>query len=173
MVEQIESRPNGTKQDYETPPDLLGAIRSRFGVIAWDLAAVASTCKADNPHCFFGPGSPSGGEDALAQVWDNLEGTIWLNPPYRNIEPWANMARRSLAQVRLDESRLDRHNWRLLMLTPASVGSNWYAMHVHRHARVLALRPRISFVGTDGTDRRDYILSIYGETPGFDVWRWK
>ena len=49
-------RPHRSTQDVETPEDFIAAVRARFGVIAWDLAATAATCKADAPRSYYGPG---------------------------------------------------------------------------------------------------------------------
>lgn len=58
------------------------------------------------------------------------------------------------------------------LLVPASVGSRWFAEHVHGWARVLALSGRLSFDGI-APFPKDLILAVYGEPPGFDVWDWR
>jgi hypothetical protein len=58
------------------------------------------------------------------------------------------------------------------MLTPASVSTEWFNDSVHGQALVLAIRPRIKFVGHADPYPKDLILSCYGEPPGFDTWRW-
>ena len=61
----------------------------------------------------------------------------------------------------------------LLLLVPASVGSNWYAENIHGRALVLALSPRVRFVGHSGPFPKDLILAAYGKATGFDCWRWR
>ena len=145
-----------------TPPELLDAVRKRFGLLSWDLAANASNAVV--PDGYFGPGSLW--PDSLAETWDRLQGNLWLNPEYTNIKPWAKKAAeyRGLGTV--------------LMLVPASVGSTWFADHVHGKALVLALRPRVTFVGHTQPFPKDLVLCVYAPhdpriKPGFDLWQWR
>ena len=64
---------------------------------------------------------------------------------------------------------------RILLLTPASVGSRWFADHVWGHALVLALSPRLTFVGETHPYPSDLILSVYDPEMerGFAPWRWR
>jgi hypothetical protein len=49
----------------------------------------------------------------------------------------------------------------------------WFAQHVHDKALIVALRPRLTFVGHATPFPKDIILAIFGEQPGFDTWRWQ
>jgi len=148
----------GSKQDYGTPLDFLRAVHNRFGLLSWDLACTSENCKAPAGFYF------DQGEDALAQPWGGLLGNLWLNPEFANIEPWA---------AKLAAECRDRSAF-ALFLTPASVGANWYARHVHGKAFVLGLSPRLTFEGTSDPYPKDLILSVYGfGLHGFDTWRWK
>lgn len=148
-------RPGRSKQDYGTPSDLLAAVEQRFGDITVDLAASRENAVVSS---FFDER-----EDALAQDWTALRGVLWLNPPFAKIAPWAA---KCVASVGRDRT--------IVMLTPASVGAGWFAAHVHGSALVLALSPRLTFVGCDAPYPKDCMLSVYGaHAPGFDVWRWK
>jgi hypothetical protein len=164
-------KPGRSEQEVSTPIEFIDAVRARFGHLAWDLAATMGTSRADYLSNFYGPGSRAG-EDALRQDWTKLTGTLWLNCPFGRIEPWVEKARVSAAEVAADPDRRDRHDWRLCMLVPASVGSNWFADHVHRRALVLALRPRLTFVSHRQPFPKDLALLVYGERPGFDCWKW-
>lgn len=153
---------HNSKQDYETPDEFLTAVIVRFGKIGWDLAATADnavTMKGWN-H-FYGPGSPHH-EDSLAPDCMWMPSFLnWLNPPYANIADWAKKA---------DESGV-----KVLMLVPASVGSEWFAKHVNGKHYVLGLRPRLTFKGTPDPYPKDLMLvcfNFYG-FKGFDTWRWK
>lgn len=139
-------------QDYRTPRGFLDAVVRRFGPLAFDLAA--------SPENTVAPVYFHEADDSLAQDWSTLPGNLWLNPPYDRIEPWA---RRCAATERLFGL--------LLLLVPASVGSRWFAQHVHQHALVLALRPRLCFDGRHSFPK-DLMLCCFGLPPGFDVWRW-
>lgn len=145
-----------SKQDYGTPWEFIRAVVHRFGLLHWDLAASEENRKADSFFCE--------ADDSLAQDWTRLDGNLWLNPPFANIAPWAEKC--ALAATR-------RRGF-ILFLTPASVGANWFADHVHRRALVLGLSPRLTFEGTTDPYPKDLILSVFGYgVSGFDTWRWR
>jgi len=141
-----------SKQDYGTPWEFIRAVEARFGPITFDLAAHAGNAK----HFFYYTEE----EDSLAQDWHLLEGNLWLNPEFRKITPWAA---KCAAECALGA--------RVPFLVPASVGSNWFADHVYGHALVLPVRPRLSFDGKSPYPK-DMMLCMYGETPGFEPWKW-
>lgn len=154
-----------SKQDYGTPWEFIHAVVGRFGPIVWDLAAHAGNTKHENYY--------SAADDTLVQPWAERHpsGNLWLNPEFGNIEPYA-------AKCAL-ESR-NRHGF-IFMLTPASIGTDWFASHTKGKAIVLGLSPRIPFDGmpvnkkgkVDGYPK-DLMLSVYGYgLHGFDTWRWK
>lgn len=149
-------RPGRSRQDYGTPVDFLEAVALRWGIPDLDLAASPSNTVAERFY--------TEADDSLSKPWDGRR--MWLNPPFARIEPWAwNCAKWA--------ARGDAHpDARLLFLVPASVGANWFADFVIGKALVLALSPRLTFVGCDQPYPKDCILAVYGETPGFDVWRW-
>lgn len=59
---------------------------------------------------------------------------LWLNPPYNEIPKWAQKCKREAA-----------HGAKIVMLTPASVGSNWFLDNVFGQAVVVFLRGRVIF----------------------------
>jgi phage N-6-adenine-methyltransferase len=143
-----------SKQDYATPREFLDAVEKRFGTIRHDLAA-----SGENKACedYFDEH-----RDSLEQDWAALTGVLWLNPPFGNVAPWAKKCADSASP-----------RTRILLLVPASVGTEWYAEHVHHDAMVYALRPRICFDGKNPFPK-DLILAAYGfGVRGFDLWRWK
>lgn len=142
-----------SKQDYETPEDFMDAVIHRFGSISFDLAASVDNTKAY--HYF------TEEQDSLKQSWHELGGLLWLNCPFNNITPWARKCAEEAAR-----------GAKILFLTPASVGANWFADYVHRKALVLALNPRLCFDGKNPYPK-DCVLSVYNLEHGFDVWRWK
>lgn len=157
-------KPGRSKQDYQTPPELLAAIKRDFSVGQWgfDLAA-----NANNAVCpwWFGPGSAHG-ENALEQDWGALNqwpgSDLWLNPPFSNIDPWSEKCSTSIRVGRI------------FLLVPASVGSNWYQAHVHGQAHVVATSPRVTFVGCEDPYPKDLVLAVFGPVRGgFSTWRWK
>ncbi len=154
-------KPGKSRQDYGTPLPFIRAVEARFGSLDWDLAA-----HARNSRCgefFYGPGSKHA-EDSFSVVWAarHPKGNLWLNPPFSDIAPWAEKC--------ADEAK--RRRGLIFLLTPASIGSEWFAEHVHRKAMVLALRPRLSFDGK-APYPKDLILAVHGlGLHGFDTWRW-
>lgn len=162
MNELIRTGPSIAKgksrQDYATPPDFLAAVERRFGRITHDLAAHSGN---NVVPAYYGPGSAIG-EDSLEQQWGALEGTLWLNPPFGNIAPWAAKC----CSIR------ERSGWTLL-LSPASVSTEWFALHCEGQALVIPLRPRIVFVGEKNGYPSDLMLCAFGHrVSGFQSWRW-
>lgn len=144
-------------QDIGTPRVFLDAVELRFGPLCFDLAASAVNAKA--PMCF------GVVDDSLSQDWTNLPGTLWLNPPFGNIAPWARKCAQSTEAPHVFR--------RILMLVPASVGSRWFAQYVHGKAMVLALVGRMAFEGHKQTFPKDLMLVEYGGWRGFDTWEWR
>jgi phage N-6-adenine-methyltransferase len=146
-----------SKQDYGTPWDFINAVQARFGALDVDLAASEENAKART-----WVGETVGSLVVhWAKTWPS--GNMWLNPPYADISPWAEKC--------AAESRL--RTGLILFLTPASVGSEWFAAHVYGKAMVFGLRPRLTFDGTDAPYPKDLILSVFGMgMNGFDTWRW-
>jgi phage N-6-adenine-methyltransferase len=153
-------KPHRSVQEVATPRAFLDAVEAKFGALSWDLAA-----NAENSVCgqwFYGPGSKHA-EDSLSAPW-NHEGVAWLNPPYSDITSWAKKC-----------SAESRNGARILLLVPASVGSEWFAHYVWPRAMTYALRPRLTFVGHTAPYPKDLILCHYAPdvTPGFELWRWR
>lgn len=142
-----------SKQDYATPWEVVRAVERRFGTITWDLAASRGNAKAVQFY--------TEADDAFTMRWHRLGGLLWLNPPYANITPWA---RRCFEEWEAGA--------RIALLVPAAVGSVWFAKWVYQKALVLPLRPRFSFDGVH-VYPKDVMVCMYGETPGFEPWRWK
>jgi site-specific DNA-methyltransferase (adenine-specific) len=150
-------KPGQSEQTVQTPRDFMDAVVGLFGAMTFDLAATS-----DNAQCerFF-----SAADDSLKQDWTALDGNLWLNPPYENIDPWAAKCALSSPPGQVDR--------RIFLLVPASVGSAWFAMHVHEKALVLAFRPRLKFVGHSKSYPKDCALAVFGEPPAFETWRWR
>lgn len=152
-----------SKQDYRTPPEFIEAVTERFGRPTFDLCATDGE-QVEGCEWF----SPA--QDSLRQDWELHDGymqtwtVVWLNPPFANITPWAEKLTRECRHLR---------RW-TLMLVPASVGTEWFAQHIHGKALVLGLSPRMKFVGCDTPFMKDLMLVCVGfGVVGFDTWRWK
>ena len=152
-------RPHRSEQLVETPADFLEAVTDRFGHLEFDLACSEENKKAE--HGFNFPDI-----NALTTTWSACSTNLcWLNPPYEDIESWVKKC--SVESTAFTSGRI-------LLLVPASVGSEWFRKYVHGHAYVLALSPRLKFVGHTSSYPKDLMLCIYGgKVPGFNCWRWK
>lgn len=164
-----KQKPGRSRQDYETPRELFSAVERRFGPFVFDLAASSRNSKCNEYY--------NSRVDSLKQDWSQLRGNLWLNPPFANIDPWAAKCKLSRINLAVLEHKAGQYQSPaatcIFLLTPASVGSNWFMEHVWGHALVLALNPRLTFVGETAPYPKDCILSVYGMTPGFEIWRWK
>lgn len=155
-----------TKQDYGTPREFIDAVERRFGVLVADLAAHEGNAKCEDYI--------DERENSLAVAWASRwpEANLWLNPPF---------ALNTLFAAKCAVEAARRHGL-ILFLTPASIGTDWFAEHVNRRAIVLGLSPRIRFEGMSANPKtgkvdgytKDLMLSVFGcGLSGFDVWRWK
>lgn len=160
-------KPGRSKQDYGTPWEFIRAVEARWGCLDIDLAARADNAKAP---LFITPE-----EDSLTTLWSRHSARYaWLNPPFAKLWEWAHRCRCYAEDFR-------KAGGRIFLLTPASIGSDWFAEHVHGKALVLGLRPRMIFDGTPPNPKtgkpdpypKDLMLSVFGETSGFDTWKWK
>ncbi len=158
-------KPGKSKQDYGTPPDFLDAVEDRFGDLTWDCAATAENSVVDGGRFF-----SEAGANALTVDWRHYfkreaSPLLWFNPTFAGIgHLWAPLVARWTLEL----------PWlRLLLLTPAAVGSEWYRKHVEDKAMVLPLNPRMTFVGETDPYPKDLMLSCFGfGVTGFKQWRW-
>ncbi len=145
-----------SKQDFGTPWSLIGAVQERFGKIGFDLAASAENTKHQRFYSI--------ADNALVQDWGKLEGLglLWLNPEFRDIRPWAEKCLLHASKVRV------------AMLTPASVGANWYRVFVFKRADTSFLNDRITFDGAEYAFPKDCMISVFGPAMSgqFEVWSW-
>lgn len=154
-----------SKQDYSTPDDFLAVVRSKFGPLTFDLAADEDNCKANRPDARNGVKPYFTSEDnSLSCDWNPLFGTLWLNPPFNDIKPWVE-------KCAWESSRPDRNFSRILLLVPASVGSEWFAKHVFGRSRIYMLIGRLSFDGKAPYPKDTILCSYPGE--GVELWRWR
>lgn len=149
-----QQRPGESEQVVGTPPEFLIAVEHRFGPIAFDLAATPQNAVA---RSFF-----TEERNSLVQNWSRIHGNLWLNPPFENIDPWAEKCARERFAAR----------WTLL-LVPASIGANWWRDHVLNKGMVFGI-PRLTFVGHTQTYPKDLACIAYGfGVSGNDWWDWR
>lgn len=157
-----KQQPGKSKQDYGTPRAFLRASERLLCIRGYTVDLAASHENKVVHRAFT--------EDSLSKDWEDAieSGWGWLNPPFGDIAPWADKASSCGARV--------------AMLVPASVGSNWWAAHVHGRAYVVFLQGRLTFVGTPPDPKtgkpdpypKDCALLLFGGTgPGYTVWDWR
>lgn len=147
-----------SNQAYATPPNFIRACETHFGRrVVWDLAANAANTKAER---FYDEEMNS-----LVQPWHEISapgGMLWLNPPFDDIGPWAKKCSVEATWGGCPP---------IVMLTPASVGSNWFRDYVHKKARVVFLNGRIKFLGSSDPYPKDLMLSVFGlGAPDLRIW---
>lgn len=151
-----EQKPGRSVQTYATPRPFLCAAAAMLRIQAFAIDLAASRNNTVSPVYF------TEADNALACAWPD-KGWCWLNPPFGRLAPWVE---------KCDEAR--ERGVRVAALLPASVGSNWYARHVHGKAFVLFLRPRLTFVGETAPYPKDLMLCLYdGPRVGSAVWDWR
>lgn len=185
-----------SKQDYKTQSDLMAAITGRFGPITFDLAALAAN--AQSPNYFAPCTGPEGplpfdpkayGIDAFDHDWakistnthrrDGFIGLSWLNCEFNDIATWAERCYREA-----------QRGANILLLTPASVGANWFSELIAPYADTYLLKPRLSFIPKQ-TYNKDCMLSHFvstevrntgkfavvgapeGNVRSLEIWNWK
>lgn len=147
--------------EHGTPWAFIQAVNSKFGPIAFDLAATLLNSKAQHAGMYFDENS-----DSLTRNWHKIDGLLWLNPPFANIAPWAEKCR---AEMKLGAE--------ILLLVPASVGANWYWEHVHGIAEEYSVG-RMTFEGSSDPYPKDLLLAHYrpglGHHPKpMERWKWQ
>lgn len=156
-------KPGRSKQDYGTPWALIHAINRRFGPLGGDLAAHRHNHKVASYL--------DESMNSLTVDWaDWLAGGIgWLNPPFATISPWA---KKCVAE--------GKRGARIILLTPASVGANWFVDVLWPNAaKVMPLTPRLTFEGESMPYPKDCMLTLLGPWPlrglgpVFEPWRWR
>jgi phage N-6-adenine-methyltransferase len=163
-------KPHRSIQVVSTPWALIDYVESRWGKLTWDLAATAGNCKVRFPgfektvnrDARYGPGAPF--EDALRMNWGRKKGTLWLNPEFGNIAPFAEHS----AETQLHP------NSRIVMLVPAAVGTLWWANFVDKKADVEFIRPRVVFRKHKQGYVKDLALCVYNHlrTHSYSCARW-
>ena len=153
MAKPPRQKPGKSKQDYQTPVELLRAVKTRLRIDRFDYDLAASP---ENAVCrqYY-----TEKDNALIQPWGLGEGWDWCNPPFAKLAPWVMKAYETGSKI--------------CMLVPASVGSNWWDKWVHNKAYVLFLNPRLTFVGCNSPYPKDCAILLYGlGKVGYDVWKW-
>lgn len=154
-----------SKQDVGTPREFIAAVEAKYGKLHLDLASTPELAKCD---AYITPE-----EDTFKVDWveildervltNEFYPNSWLNPPFKRLKPWMERCFNYSAEMNI------------LVLVPASTGSNWFADYVFKKAHVDFIRPRLIFEGETDPYPKDLMLVRYGPnvSPGFDCWKWK
>jgi phage N-6-adenine-methyltransferase len=156
MAKMPVQKPHSSKQDYETPPELIASVQRRFGVIDFDLAASPENAKALR---FF-----TKTDDAIQQNWSlgPRVRVAWCNPEFAHCEDYAKKA----SEVRW------LRRWTLLLVPMGT--QDWACEFLWGKAYVLKLNGRVTFVGADQGYPKDLVLAVYGfGVAGEEVWDWR
>ena len=155
-----EQKPGSSRQDWQTPPEFLDAVRMRLLIDEFILDAAATDANTVSGRWL----TPE--IDGLSQPWsfDHDPGWTWCNPPYSNLELWTAKA---VAEAKQGAN--------VAMLVPASVGANWWRDNVDPYAYKIFLNGRITFVGADAPYPKDCALLLYVPwvAKGWSTWSWR
>lgn len=167
-----------SEQVVSTPWSFIKAVERKFTTIAVDLAATHTNAKA---RIFISPEI-----DTFKQDWGKwLKGGLgWLNPEFDPMVKWVELC-----------ARQQQNGATFLVLTPASISTNWFWDHVQPYATVYSVSPRIPFEGQHnlfppnhlraGQRKcepscpgcrpypKDLMLSHYCAEPSHELQRWK
>ena len=144
-----------SEQTVTTPQDFFDAVQSRFGTFRVDLAA----------HIFNAQCSVflDEAQDSLKQEWYKHKGNLWLNPPFKRIEPWVKKAHL--------ESLLGA---KVFVLVPASLCTKWFKYWVEGKCMVWLLEERLKFEGHETIYPKELMLLQYDrDLRGLGFWSWK
>lgn len=153
---------NKTDQDVGTDPKFFEIANKQFN-FGWDLACTKDNdliTKNDEREGWYYPN-----HNSLDLDWTMFDqyGWLWLNPPYKDIAPWA--------QKCAEESQKGA---KIVMLTPASVGSQWFAKWAYPYAYIRMLTGRLTFKGHETPYPKDCMISIFDNFhKGIDLWNWR
>ena len=142
-------------QVESTPSDFFSALENRFGKMKVDLAADSFNAKC---NIFI-----SKYLDSLDCDWWRHKGNLWLNPPFRHIEPWVKKA--------YTERTVENQ---IFVLIPSSLCTNWYRDWVDNKCMVHLLQGRLKFDGHSTIYPKELMLLQYKVgIRGMGFWDWK
>lgn len=114
-------------QERTTPQWLLDYIREAFG----------SKIALDPCHCATALTNPlkayTEADDGLASPW-NVDGLVFVNPPYKKVMPWIEKA--------LEETSVNKH---IVFLLNACTDTKWFHHALDSGASVCLLKGRLKF----------------------------
>lgn len=133
-----------TKSDgWATPRVVFDRIAAEFGPFDLDPCADAGNAKAQSFYTVE--------QDGLSLPWT---GTVFVNPPFSNIEAWVEKAYQASVLGAV-----------VVMLIPARTGAGWWHRWVQGRARVKFLRGRIKYEGAPHNAPFDSCVAVFESLP--------
>lgn len=140
--------PTQTRDDWKTPPKIWRPLSEALG--GFDLDPCSSPAADDIAEKRFI-------ENGLKREWT---GCVWVNPPFSDIDPWAEKCVTETASGRVETA---------ILLVPDRTDTQWYHKHILRHAEVICVHEgRIQFYGDDGREANAPMgvhFAVFGSTP--------
>lgn len=167
MNEPSPKNKNETKQDYGTDKKFWKVLNSKYD-FEWDLACTKENCLVRSGASHYGYDYPE--YNAFEYTWHNMSGWLYLNPPFSDIRPWVQKCYEESLQ-----------GAKIVLLTPASVGSKWFNDFVFNKAYVFFLKGRLTFEGMKPNPKtgkvdpypKDCMISVFDNFhTGFNIWEW-
>lgn len=138
-------------QDRATPWAFMEFVNRMFP-ICFDLAAHDKNYK----HAGFFTEEDNSLEQDWSRLYRGMEfnskghaNYLWLNPPFKTVTPWM-------------EKCAGESYCKIVTLTLASRGTNWYHEFVKPFALSLILKNRLTFIGETQPFTKELMLNIYG-----------
>ncbi len=159
-------------QDYTTPPELVQYFARSNGVeLILDLAA-----STENARCPFFITKERDEANELPVDWAVELMTVanhadlvhaysgaWLNPPFKRCAPFMERA-----------AKAGEEGAKIITLTLASLGTDWYRKWVKPYALSLILEERVRFLGQPDDYPKELMVSFYGfGRTGLGWTKWK
>jgi phage N-6-adenine-methyltransferase len=133
-----------------TPKNLIRTLQNAIGgLFDLDPAAGAEECKISEKRF-------TKEDNGLAQDWGESHDTVWLNPPYSDLETW-------LKKVISEINRPDQRSPSLILcLLPSNTSTQWFQNLVTQSSYLCFIEGRLSFTNTDQSSPFANILAVYG-----------
>lgn len=116
------------KEDWETPQKMFEELNDKYH-FTYDLAANDINTKCEK---YF-----SKEDDSLSVSWKDLEGNLFLNPPYsRQLKHWIEKAYRE---------SLEKKDGNIVLVIPSRTDTSYWHDYIFHKAEIKFLRGRIKF----------------------------
>lgn len=186
---------NKSVQIVKTPDDFMAVTNNRWS-IDWDLACTPANTQYSNYLTCEGAVRPHRAlktlkKGAFSVKWHLLSNKyLWLNPPFCTAEPACkpdcnkdkckkrgehNLIAQPGITKWMEKCRDESHlGAKIITLTLASLGANWYKDFVEGNANVWVLRERLKFIGHKDVYPKDLMLCEWTKNMNsFGHWSWK